>query len=125
MARASSQVLATLQARTATNNSDVVESDPTAGGLLIVINFTVLAAAETVTPSIEVVDAEGNWITWCTWTAIAATGSYIKTLSQGVAATPGGAAVESKSGPVPRRFRVKFTHSASGAHTYSALAVWC
>lgn len=85
-------------------------------GLHLVIDLTVLAATETVTPKIQGQDpASGKWYDLLVGAAIAATGTPVLKLYPGITV----AANVSVSDVLPTTWRVVLTHSSTGAHTYS------
>lgn len=126
MSRASSQVILTSLARSATTDSEIVENDQSPGGVDIIINFTVQSGVETITPQIQVPDADGNWIDFTNYGVINAIGTYQRMLSQGISnGLTGATQADVKLSCVPRKFRVRMTHSGAGAHTYSVTVLWC
>jgi hypothetical protein len=85
-------------------------------GLHLVLDLTVRAAAETITPKIQGRDANGIWYDLTgALTATAATGTYVWKFYPGMTAAAG----VDFSTALPVDFRVVLTHSGSGAHTYS------
>jgi hypothetical protein len=85
-------------------------------GLHLVIDLTVRAAAETITPKIQCMDANGIWYDLTSaLTATGAVGTYVYKFYPGMTVSAG----VDFSTAIPADFRVVLTHSGSGAHTYS------
>lgn len=102
-------------AKTATVTLPVVNL-PAARGLHLIVDLTVLAAAETVTPKIQGQDpASGKFYDILVCTAISATGTNVYKVGPGIGQVAGIAAADH----VPAAVRVVLTHSSTGSHTYS------
>jgi hypothetical protein len=110
----------TATAATTTQTTAAIDN-PSNLGVIVFVDLTTQAGAETVTPSIEIFDqASGKWIAYVSYTAISATGSYAKILYPGALTADGVATrTETKTLPLPRNWRIKTTHSSTGAHTYT------
>lgn len=110
-----SKTLYASAARTATVTGDA-QLNRGHRGLHLIVDLTVLAAAETVTPKLQGQDpASGKWYDLLVGAAISATGTNVYKVYPGIAAVANGAA----SDVVPATWRVVLTHSSTGAHTYS------
>lgn len=94
--------------------------DPNCRALLVYLNLTVRAAAETIVVSIQVKGpVSGTWQDLVAYTATGAVGEYIKVAGLLPVTTGFAANVEAKQSPIPTRYRIGLVHSGGGAHTYS------
>lgn len=113
-------------ARTADTNSAVLRNQG-ALGVVLLVDLTVLAATETVTPNIQIKDPiSGLYVTVATFAAIAAVSTRAYYLSPGVSETIAQANVEVQQLALPAwgDWRVFMDHSAAGSHTYSVAALY-
>lgn len=114
--------------RTATTTSDTVNNYG-GTGVVVFVDYTISPNnTETMTTSIEVQDpASGKWVALTAFTALtssnigatATTETYVYTLYPGGAETAATGHHEVQSLVLPRIWRLKMTHSASTAWTYS------
>lgn len=131
--RASSTLLASA-ARTATTNT----SDLTAigRGVMLVLNVTVEAAAETLALKIQGKDpVSGNWFDVTNFGTMYTSASEAPTRTKAAVLYPGILAADhvgvaagtdgtiAKSGVLPATWRAVVTHSSTGSWTYSLAAV--
>ena len=87
--------------------------------LTVVLDVTAVPGVDTVTPIIEGKDAlSGKYYTVLQGTAMAATGTQVLTVAQGIAAT----ANVSANALIPRIYRMRVIHSAGTSFTYSLSA---
>ena len=91
---------------------------PVGVNLTVVLNVTAVPGTDTVTPSIEGKDPNGVYYPVLTGTAMAATGTQVLYVGDGLPAT----ANVSANAPIPPTYRVKVTHSAGSNFTYSVSA---
>jgi hypothetical protein len=89
-------------------------------GLHLIVDATVIAGGETVTPKLQGFDsASGKYYDLLVGVAISATGTTVLKLYPSISAVANVAA----SDVLPAVWRVVLTHSASGSHTYTVGAV--
>lgn len=102
-------------ARTASGNSGDLPN-LNARGVEVVIDVTAVPTVETVTFTIEGKDpTSGKYYTLLASAALSAAGTVVLRVYPGAATT----ANLSANLPVPRAWRVKVVHSASGSFTYT------
>lgn len=107
-------------ARTASVSSDVFNVPDDTEYLLATIDITVVPGVDTVQVIVQHRDqVSGKFTDYATFTAGAATGTFIKVLGPDAVAAPGGANVEGKIGPCPAEFRIRVVHSAATTFNYS------
>lgn len=90
----------------------------------IIINVDVTAETDTaeVTPSLEVMDGNGDWVAiWTAAAAISATGNVSYCLYP---AALNGNFTEVDGIPLPNDFRLTFTHVDTDSITYSVVIHW-
>lgn len=113
-------VLLASGARTATTTTDAQDALQ-AMGIVLYVDWTVQAGAETITPTIQAQDpASGKWMDFVIPSAaLSAVGVYVL-VAYPAALTGHTVANFTKSNAVlPRTWRLVITHSSTGAHTYS------
>lgn len=110
-------VVLPLAARTATNTSAVIIKS-TEQAAHFIINVTAVPGTDTITPTIQGVDALGNSYTLLTGTAISTTGITALKIGRGMT----GVANASASDLLPDQYKVLMTHSAGSSFTYSVTA---
>jgi hypothetical protein len=115
-----SGVLLASAVRAATATTDPQQNQD-ARGILMYLNFTVQAGAETLTPEIQGYDPGSD--TWATihtaYTALSATGTYLLALFPAALSQVPATTGQGKNMVLPRTWRVVVTHSSTGNHTYS------
>ena len=122
MSLGSGQLLASAVRTASVSSNDIDAAD--ARGVQVIVNVTAdPAAAETIAVQVEGKDpVSGNYFPITAFAAVADTvtpSTEIYTLYPAILETGTVANSQISSAPVPRTFRVKVTHSASGSWTYS------
>lgn len=113
------QTLLPLEARTATTASVPIARHG-ASGVVLVIDATVIAGGETITPSMQIWSPfSQSWTNYCTAAAVTATGVTYVLFGPAVMSQTTIGATAGKNVLIPAVFRFNFVHSGSGSHTYA------
>ena len=120
-ARGNVQTLLASAARTATNSIDVVNS-PRFKGMILSVDSTSVTTTPEVTPSIGVIDGNGDYV--AIWTAAAAISTATNTIYGLYPAIINGNFTEADGIMLPEAFRITFTHADTDSITYSVVIHW-
>lgn len=112
------EIVLPLESRTATTRSRETSRDGCTG-LIILVDATVVAAAETINVGVEIYSPYSqSWVSYVSMpTPISAAGVYAIILGP-AGLNSGTANVTGRNVGIPSIFRVVATHSSTGAHTY-------
>lgn len=91
-------------------------------GMILLVDATAETDTAEVTPALEIIDGNGDWVAiWTAAAAISATGNYSYCFYP---AAINGNFTEVDGMPLPLDFRITFTHADGDSLTYSVMAHW-
>jgi hypothetical protein len=116
-------VLLPSAARTATTATEALDN-PDASGVLLILDATVIAAAESITPQLQTFDeASQAWVTITSaFTAVSTVTTNVLVIYPSALTNVVATVGQAKNMVLPRVWRVNCVHSSTGSHTYSLSA---
>jgi hypothetical protein len=116
------QSLLASAARTATPTAIDVINSPRHRGMILSVDSTAVTSTPSVTPTIGVIDGNGDVV--AIWTAAAAISTATNTIYALYPAILNGNFTEVDGIMLPESFRMTFTHGNSDSITYSVVIHW-